>query len=197
MRTLVINPVGEPGVGKSTFSFWLTAALKLRGVSAEYVPEVIKTEFYSPEGLARVSGGAFDKRTLCRQHGFIRPLLGRAEVVVNDGTLPVFFHYWSQRLTPERLVPLRALLDRYMGDQSVAEHHYVLLSRDHAYEAVGRFKDAASAPKIRAGLLETLSREFDIHPAALGAGPAREAYADALAAQIIARRAPSVRPARP
>lgn len=188
MKTIVINPVGEPGSGKSTFSFWLTHELKMRGIRAEYVPEVIKYEFYSPEGIARVSSGAFDKRTLCRQHAMIQPLLGRVEVVINDGTLPSFYHYWSQRVPEDKLSVLRTLLDGYRQEQSLAEHRYLAVSRNHAYEAHGRFEDEASTLAMRAGLMSTLANEFGIVPVPVGDQADREAYTDRLVKEVLSLR---------
>lgn len=193
MDTIVISPVGEPGAGKSTFSFWLAAALKLRGVSAEFVPEVIKYESYSPEAMARVVSGRFDSRLLRKQHALTQPLIGRVEVIVNDGALPPFYYYSLLRVAPERLPALRAQLDTYMGQQQ-AEHRYVIPERKHAYEDAGRRQSEAESAALRGDLLSVLDREFGIVPTVLGDWPVRERYVDDLVAEVIARRA--VAPAR-
>lgn len=145
MRTVVISPLGEPGSGKSTFSFWLVQALKMRGVRAEFVPEVIKYESYSPEAMARVVSGKYDFRLLARQHAFTKPLIGRTEVIVNDGCLPAFYYYSTLRMPPEPLARLRARLDHYMTEQQPAEHRYVTPVRQHAYDHHGRRESEADS----------------------------------------------------
>lgn len=195
MKTIIINPVGEPGSGKSTFSFWLTYALKTRGVLAEYVPEAIKPEFYSPEGIERVMSGNFDKRTVLRQHGMIKPLLGRVEVIVNDGTLPVFNHYWAMRLDPKRLADIEALLATLMAEQSGYDHRYVSVERMHDYDPQGRRQSEEEAADMRKDLLDMLAHKFDIHPQPVGGQASREAFLDALVADVVKlRQAPTRNP---
>lgn len=189
MNTLVISPVGEPGSGKSTFSFWLVHALKMRGVRAEFVPEVIKYDSYSPEAMARVVSGKFDSRLLAKQHAFTKPLIGQVEVIVNDGALPPFFYYSLLRVGPDRLPDLRAQLARYMAEQQPADHRYVTPVRNHAYDTNGRRQSEAESQSMRGHLLDTLHREFGITPTVLGDGPAREAYADALTDEVMVARA--------
>jgi hypothetical protein len=185
MQTIVINPIGEAGSGKSTFSLWLTQALKMRGVIAEYVPEVIKGEFFSQENVDRVNSGKFDHRTLIRQNGFIAPLLGNVEVVVNDGCLPVFQYYWSIRCQTDHLSRLRSHLDLYMERQSTAEHRYVAMTRQHPYEAVGRCTEEMSFER-RTELFPTLKHEFGIVTTPLERWGSKEAFADALAQEVLA-----------
>lgn len=192
----MISPVGEPGAGKSTFSFWLTHALKMRGVRAEFVPEVIKYESYSPEAMARVVSGRYDSRLLAKQHAFAKPLIGKVEVIVNDGALEPFFYYSLLRVGPDRLPSLRAQLKRYIDEQGAAEHRYVTPVRQHAYDTNGRRQTEAESLGMRTHLLETLRHEFGIVPVELGDQAMREAYADALAQEVFARR-PQITPSGP
>jgi len=188
MDTIIISPIGEPGSGKSTFSFWLVQALKLRGVRAEFVPEVIKYRSYSPAAMAKVSSGNFDERLLRQQHSFTKPLIGQVEVIVNDGALPPFYYYSLQRVASERLPGLRAQLDRYLAEQA-GEHRYVTTVRHHAYDTHGRRQDETESQAMRAQLLGTLEREFGITPTVVGDSAWRERYADSLAQEVLARRA--------
>ena len=110
-KTLVINTVGEPGSGKTTLSFWLAQALKKSGVRVEFVPELVKYECFDPQGQARVRSGKFDFRYLALQHRLLRPLLGRVEVVVNDGAYELFYFYAKRRMDPSSLQRFRKTIE--------------------------------------------------------------------------------------
>jgi hypothetical protein len=197
MTTIIISPVGEPGSGKSTFSFGLVHALKMQGVRAEFVPEVIKYQSYSPEAMARVVSGRFDSRLLAQQHALTQPLIGRVEVIVNDGALPPFFYYSLQRVSAERMPALRVQLARYMAEQQPAVHRYVTLVRNHAYEANGRRQSEIESQAMRADLLGTLHREFGIVPDVLDTPAAQAAYVARLVAEVQqARLSPALPRAR-
>lgn len=188
MKTWVISPIGEPGSGKSTFSFWLVQALKLRGVRAEFVPEVIKYESYSDAAKARVMTGHFDTRMLRRQHAFTKPLIGATEVIVNDGSLPLFLYYSLQRVPADRLPAFRELYARYEQEQQPAEHRYVSVLRKHNYDPHGRRQTEVESDAMRAHLLSTIEQELGIVPEVLGDWPTREHYLDALVAEVMAER---------
>lgn len=188
IKTIVISPVGEPGSGKSTFSFWLCHQLKMRGISAEFVPEVIKYESYSDHDKARVVSGLHDERLLRLQHRFTKPLVGKVEVIVNDGALEPFFYYSLLRVSPERLPGLRAMMERYLQDTAECEHRFVSPIRQHAYETVGRRQTESESNEMRTHLLDTLHREFAITPTLLASEQDRQAYLDALCEEVLARR---------
>lgn len=187
-RTIVISPVGEPGCGKSTFSMWLCHELKMRGVRAEFVPEVIKYESYTPQAMARVVSGKFDERLLRLQHKFTKPLVGKVEVICNDGALEPFYYYSLLRVAPDRLPRLRAQLDRYLTETAGCDHRFVSPVRNHAYDTVGRRQDEAESAAMRADLLGVLDREFGIRPELLHTPQDRQAYLDALVDQVMKNR---------
>ena len=187
-QTIVVSPIGEPGCGKSTFSLWLAHELKMRGVRAEFVPEVIKYESYSDEARARVVSGLHDERLLRLQHRFTKPLVGKVEVIVNDGALEPFYYYSLLRVAPDRLPGLRAQMDRYLEDTAGCEHRFVSPVRQHAYETVGRRQDESEAEAMRDHLLGLLKQEFSITPTILDSQSSREAYLDALVQDVMNRR---------
>ena len=187
-RTIVVSPVGEPGSGKSTLSMWLCHELKMRGIRAEFVPEVIKYESYTPAAMARVLSGRFDERLLRLQHKFTKPLVGKVEVICNDGALEPFYYYSLLRVAPERLPGLRAQLDRYVAETSACEHRFVSPVRNHAYDTVGRRQPEDESAAMRADLLAVLDREFSIQPKLLHTQEDRQAYLDALVEEVLQNR---------
>ena len=152
----MVCPVGEPGSGKSTFSLGLCHALKQAGVAAEFVPEVIKHDVFTPEGVGRVVSGRFDFRYLRAQHALTRGFLGSAQAIVN-----------AQRVPEERMPAFEALLARFRAEQSHVEHRFVTLDLNLPYNAVGRHQDQATARSMRRALLDTLDSRFDIRPMVL------------------------------
>lgn len=188
MKTIVVSPIGEPGAGKSTFSMWLAHYLKVNGINTEFVPEVIKYESYDSEDIKRVVSGKFDFRLLTRQHAMTKPLVGKVEVIVNDGALPPFFYYSLLRVDPMRLPALRERLDQYLMEQQPAEHRYVTVKREHEYESVGRRQNEEESIRLRHDLLETLDKEFEIQPLLLGSWDERRDYADRLIEEVMEHR---------
>jgi hypothetical protein len=182
--TIIINALGEPGSGKSTFSFGLIQALKRQGVRAEFVPEVVKYESYSEARVARLVSARFDQRFLARQFSFIEPLLGHTDVIVNDGPLVTFFYYAQMRMRPEQLERFRHRLDRYMAVQARAEVRYVAPVRSHAYEPNGRFHTESESQAIRQDLFQTLGQTFGIQPVVLHNQAQQIQYARDLAQEV-------------
>lgn len=188
-NTIFVSPVGEPGSGKSTFSMWLCHELKMRGIKAEFVPEVIKYESFTAQARARVVSGLYDERLLRRQHAATLPLAGNVEVVCNDGALEPFFYYSMLRVKEPRLSGLRKQMDRYLEQTSGFEHRWVSPVRQHAYDTTGRGQTEEEARQMRAHLLGTLNREFGIEPVLLHTQQDRQRYLDDLVQDVLTRRA--------
>lgn len=167
---------------------WLCHELKMRGVQAEFVPEVIKYESYNQADMDRVVSGKYDERLLRMQHKFTRPLVGRVEVICNDGALEPFFYYSLLRVAPDRLPGLRQMLDSYLEQTASCDHRFVSPVRNHPYSTVGRRQDEQEARSLRQDLLDVLHREFGIKPTLLHDQSQRQAYADALVAEVMQRR---------
>lgn len=159
--TLVINTVGEPGSGKTTLSFWLSQALKKEGIVTEFVPEVVKYECFDAAGRSRVSSGKFDHRYLLRQTRLLRPLIGNVEVVVNDGAYEIFYFYARRRMDERSLENfqnrLMALRESVIGS---SESWFVMPTRNHPYELVGRNEDEHQARAIRVEMMDCLAEKF-------------------------------------
>lgn len=198
MKPLMISPIGEPGSGKSTFSLGLCFALKRAGIQAELVPEVIKHDVFTPEGVARVVSGKFDSRYLRLQHAAAVGFLQKAEVIVNDGALEPFYFYGKGRVAQERWADYETLLERFRTEQAGAEHRFVTLALDVGYQATGRHQDQATAAALRTPLLDSLWERFGVSPTVLSSEAGIETYTQSLVAEVLERRRPSAtRRARP
>ena len=187
-HTIAINPVGEPGCGKSTLSMWLCQGLKLRGVSTEFVPEVIKYETFNPQSIARVVSGRFDQRFLRRQHALALPLVGQVEVIVNDGSLESFLYYSQRRMPADRLSAMREQIERYRKQMQPCEQRFVTVSRNHPYETTGRRQDEEEAISMRHDILDVLRQEFGVVPILLSTQEDRENYLTTIVNEVAAKR---------
>ena len=193
MRPIMISPLGEPGSGKSTFSLGLCHALNKAGIQAEFVPEVIKHDVFTAQGVARVTSGHYDSRYLRLQHAAALGFLEQAEVIVNDGSLEPFFFYGRNRVPAPRFAAYEALLERFRCEQSKADHRFVSLELELPYQATGRHQDQVAAKALRAPLLETLNQRFGIHDFRFS--PSCPCFADAVMADETSRRKPHRVPA--
>lgn len=184
----MVSPVGEPGSGKSTFSLGLCHTLKMSGIRAEFVPEVIKHEVFTPQGVSRVISGKYDARYLRAQHALTRGLVGATEVIVNDGALEPFLYYASQRMSSKALGDFRRLLDRFRKEQSVAQHQFVALDLGLGYDQVGRNESREQALESRGKLFDMLYSEFGIRPEVLTSPQQIQTYTQQLIEQAKAMR---------
>jgi hypothetical protein len=184
----MISPIGEPGSGKSTFSLGLAHVLKQAGVRAEFVPEVVKHDVFTQEGVNRVTSGRFDSRYLRLQHAATKGFLEQAEVVVNDGALEPFYYYGKGRISEKRWAGYEALLERFRVEQAMADHRFVTLDMQLDYDPEGRHQDHSTALAMRAPLLDELNRRYGIEPVVLRNEEDMRAYALCLAQEVLENR---------
>lgn len=198
MRPLMISPIGEPGSGKSTFSLGLAHALKQAGVHAEFVPEIIKHDVFTPEGVARVTSGRFDSRYLRLQHAAAKGFLEQAEVIVNDGSLEPFYYYGKGRVSDRHWAGYETLLERFRQEQSKAEHRFVALDLQLDYHSGGRHQDRSTARAMRTPLLACLKERYGIEPTVLRSHDEISAYTRSLVREVLElRQQPKARAPRP
>jgi len=159
--TLIVNTIGEPGSGKTTLSFWLSQALKKAGVATEFVPEVVKYECFDESGQARVRSGRFDYRYLATQARFLRPLMGKVEVVVNDGAYELFHFYAKNRMTPEASLRFRSKVDELRQQANLhCTQWFVMPQRNHRYDTLGRNENETEALALREAIRSCLTDDF-------------------------------------
>jgi len=161
-NTLLIQPVGEPGSGKTTLSFWLSQALKHANIHSEFVPEVVKYECFTDDGKKRVKSGRFDHRYLSTQMRMVKPLIGKVEVLINDGCLELFPLYGKHRMSWDNWIKLR---DRVLEYRKLFSHSwFVIPERKGDYETQGRNETEEEASALRNEMLNYLKKDFNIIP---------------------------------
>ena len=166
----------------------LCHALKVAGIQAEFVPEIIKHDVFTAQGVARVTSGHYDSRYLRLQHAAAVGFLEQAEVIVNDGSLEPFYFYGKGRVPARRFAAYEALLERCRAEQAGADHRFVRLELDLAYQATGRHQNQATAAALRDPLLNTLKEQYGIEPAVLRSNADIEAFTHALIDEVMAAR---------
>ena len=88
-KTIVINLVGGPGAGKSTFATMLFSSLKKKGVSCEYVDEFAKGLVWEGRGEALKD----QLYILANQNQKLKRVIGKVNVVITDSPLLVSMYY--------------------------------------------------------------------------------------------------------
>ena len=185
---LMISAIGAPGSGKTTFSLWLCQALKRRGVAAEFVPEVIKHDVFTPEGVARVRSGRFDARYLRHQHALTKGFLRGPEVIVNDGALEPFMFYAETRMPCDKLRAFADQMARYRKEQSVCPTTFVLVQRDVGYVQAGRYQTPEEALAMSTPIVDCLARHFQVAPEVVRNDVDEQEFLETIVAAVLARR---------
>ena len=188
MKTLIVSPVGEHGCGKSTLALWLAYELKMRGIVAELVPEVIKYEIYNPAYRQKALSGQDDTRLLVLQHQLTKPLVDHVEVIINDGALEPFYHYAEMRVEPGQLKEFKILLDHFRQDTQHCDHIFVSPVRETPYEQTGREQTEEQSQQMRAELLNMLDGEFSIDPMILATNDERQQLLDDIVFKVLKNR---------
>lgn len=144
METVVINLIGGPGAGKSTFAHGLMYELKVSGIECEFAAEYAKDVFFE-ENPKKLDNQIY---VFGKQLQRLKRLEGKVDVIVTDAPLLHSIYYDAKnRQTFRNLV-----LEEYNSFNNLN----VLLSRTHSYNPVGRFQDEEGAAAIHDRLKEIL-----------------------------------------
>ena len=98
-KTIVINLVGGPGAGKSTFATMLFSSLKKKGVSCEYVDEFAKGLVWEGRDTALKD----QLYVLANQNHKLNRVVGKVNVIITDSPLLVSMYYNSVLPEGEKL----------------------------------------------------------------------------------------------
>lgn len=83
-NTKIVNAFAGPGAGKTTACLEIVSQLKMRGKSAEYVPEYAK-ELVWDERTQLLDGSLMNQLTiLCEQYKRIKRLFHKVDYIVTD-----------------------------------------------------------------------------------------------------------------
>lgn len=153
METYTINLVGPPGTGKTTVAARLFSELKIRGHTAEWVPEYAKQ-------LARDGKRGIDKLNnqyaiSMRQAEMLDAVQGKVRFVVTDGALLNGVYYNARN--PDNVSDVKkthaAIARRYNRHRNVN----IFLGRgSYAYETEGRTQSETDAKAMDADFLRCM-----------------------------------------
>lgn len=135
MRTLVVNLLGGPGVGKSTVAARLFAKLKENSYSAELATE------YAKDMVWQKSDHVLNNQVYIfgKQHNRIWRLYGQVNFIVTDAPLLNSLVYGET--TPEFKAFVLKEVERF-------DHINILLHRGTEYQSAGRQQSEAEARAI-------------------------------------------------
>ena len=148
MDTLVVNLFGAPCAGKSTGAAYIFALLKMAGINAELVTEVVKDELWEDNETA-LKNQAY---ILGRQSYKLTRLLGKVDVIITDSPLLLSIEYNSQSELSEHFDPY--VLDLF---NSFNNRNY-FLHRTEDYNPVGRFETEEESERVSENLLTLLNK---------------------------------------
>ena len=163
-KTIVVNLIGEPGCGKSFFSFWLTQELKAAGIVAELVPEIVKYECYHEEGKRRVRSGRYDFRYLRLQSSLIYSLLNHVQVIVNDGALESFWLYALSRIPEQSKTAYEQEVSKriqHIKDNSLSVHYVMPKRLQDQYETIGRNETEEESALLRTQIVNFIQGQHE------------------------------------
>lgn len=150
-KTILVNLVGAPGVGKSLFSALLYAELKLRGESVEYVQEYVKNLVWQ-DRIDEISNQYY---VSYQQYKMLKAVDGKVDYIVTDGSLMhgLYYNssYWNNVSDVEKT--------REMILQKQEEFNNVYIFLQHGqfkYETEGRIHTKEESVKISVELEDQL-----------------------------------------
>ncbi len=153
--TKVINFIGGPGSGKSTFSYRLMAHFKIQGISCEYTGEYAKEKVWDDHLKI------FDNQLLvfAQQQHRLHRLLGKVEYIITDSPL-VQFVYYLDEFTPEE----KKGTERFKAYNRLVWEEFnsfdninFLMQRPGGFSNEGRYQDSQKANKIDSEMKEVLT----------------------------------------
>lgn len=152
--TTVINFIGGPGSGKSTFAYRLMAHFKTHGISCEYTGEYAKEKVWDDHLKI------FDNQLLvfAQQQHRLHRLVGKVEYIITDSPLVQFVYYLNE-FTPDH----EKGSDRFLAFKILiwAEFHSFtninfFMQRPSEFSNEGRYQDVKKALKIDSEMREVL-----------------------------------------
>ncbi len=152
-KTIVINLVGAPGVGKSTFATNLFAKMKQKGMSCEYVEEFAKGLVWEDRAFALK-----DQLYIFAQqnHSLLR-VKGKVNVIITDSPLLLLPYYNMVQATEFKIdeeAYNKLVLERFNSYDNLV----YLLRRDFPYNSEGRYQTEEESNKVEQDLIDILSK---------------------------------------
>lgn len=147
MKTIVINLLGGPGVGKTTLFASIFAALKMEGLDVEMAPEYVKDLVWE-ESFKKIENQLY---ILGKQHNRLFRLKGKVQVIVTDSPLLNSIVYFQGK-NPH-------FKEMVLWEFNQMNNLNYLFERSFKYEQSGRYQDEEGAIRLDTAFLDLLTSE--------------------------------------
>jgi len=148
MKTLIVNILGGPGVGKSTNASLLYGKLKNQGINAEYVSEYAKDLTWEGRSDALACQPYVTSKQLWR----LSRLVGKVEVIVTDSPLLLGIVYAGDYNTKAFIEFVLEAFHRFDNFNLVLKRN----SQAHKWNPEGRSQSEAEALLVDTQIREVL-----------------------------------------
>lgn len=155
-KTIVVNLIGGPGAGKSTFATMLFTKLKMRGMSCEYVEEFAKKLVWEGNDMA-IKNQLY---IFANQDYSLYRVKGKVDVLITDSPLLLSIYY--NDVLPEEYKCKKETFDKMVIDRyNSYENLLFYLERNFPYVKEGRYQSEEESIVVNDKLKQML-KELDI-----------------------------------
>ncbi len=149
-KTIVINLMGGPGAGKSTFATMLFASLKKQGISCEYVDEFAKGLVWEEHHFALED----QLYILANQNYNLSKVLGKVNVIITDS--PLLLSMFYNGIKKEKKYNIQYFDNLVLDCYNKYDNIVYYLERNFPYEKEGRIQTEEESSKINNEILNML-----------------------------------------
>lgn len=135
-KTIVINLIGGPGVGKSTMASLLFAKMKMADISCEYVTEYAKDMVW--ENRYNILNDQL--YILSKQYRKLKRINGEVDVIITDSPIINNIYYNSKIKDSRDKISDKIINELIFELCEKFDNYYYLIERNHAYESKGRYQ---------------------------------------------------------
>lgn len=133
MKTIVINLLGGPGVGKTTLFASIFSALKMKGLDVEMAPEYVKDLVWE-ESFKKIENQIY---IMGKQHNRLFRLKNKVQVIITDSPLLNSIVYYTGK-NPH-------FKEMVLWEFNQMDSLNYLFERSFKYEQNGRYQDEKGA----------------------------------------------------
>jgi nicotinamide riboside kinase len=142
-KTIVVNVLGGPGVGKSTLASELFVHMKRRDTTCELIREYVKQ--WAWDGI---SVGPFDQLyILGKQAKYESRLYGKVDYVITESPFLLSAVYENFYTGKDIVLPTVLRFMRHALENGILHKNFVL-QRQFEYERGGRYEDERTARQV-------------------------------------------------
>ena len=156
MKTLIVNLLGGPGIGKTTEASTIFGRLKKMGISAEYIQEYVKYKVWE-ENYDKLKDQIL---VFGKQHNRMFVVKGKVRVVINDSALlnSIVYNSINNKIISDAF---ENLVIKTIYEDDEIENLDILLKRTVPYQKEGRYQTLEEAIEVDIKVKDVLEK-YDI-----------------------------------